>query len=110
MLGEGAKTAADAARYLDHYRQAIAALGRHAKPGDLLGSPGLSVKLSALPPRYAPAQRDRVLRELGPVLVSLGVAARDAGIGLTVEAEGTARLHVSLGLFGMQQGRGWGRE
>src|SRR3546814_2910441 len=60
MLGEGAKTAADAARYLDHYRQAIAVLGHHAKPGDLLGSPGLSVKLSALHPRYEPAQRDRV--------------------------------------------------
>ncbi|MFC3673956.1 bifunctional proline dehydrogenase/L-glutamate gamma-semialdehyde dehydrogenase PutA [Ferrovibrio xuzhouensis] len=111
MLGEGAKTAPDAARYLDHYRQAIAALGRHAKPGDLLGSPGLSVKLSALHPRYEPAQRDRVLRELGPVLVSLGVAARDAGIGLTVDAEESERLELSLELFALAartpELRGW---
>src|SRR3546814_8885020 len=64
MLGEGAKTAADAARYLDHYRQAIAVLGRHAKPGDLLGSPGLSVKLSALHPRYRSEEHTSELQSL----------------------------------------------
>jgi RHH-type proline utilization regulon transcriptional repressor/proline dehydrogenase/delta 1-pyrroline-5-carboxylate dehydrogenase len=79
MLGEAAVTAADAARYLASYREAIAVIGGAADPAEpsVFARPSISVKLSALHPRYEYAQRARVLRELGPALVSL---ARDARV------------------------------
>ncbi len=97
MLGEGARTAADAERYLERYRAAIANIGRAARPEDPIAAcPSISVKLSALHPRYEFAQIARVRRELIPRVVSLAEAARDAGIGLTIDAEESERLEPSL--------------
>ena len=80
MLGEAALTADDADRYLRDYEQAIEAIGRAAAGRGVHDGPGISVKLSALHPRYARAQRERVLAELGPRIAHLCVAARDRGI------------------------------
>jgi RHH-type proline utilization regulon transcriptional repressor/proline dehydrogenase/delta 1-pyrroline-5-carboxylate dehydrogenase len=99
MLGEAARTAADAARYHAAYRGAIAAIGAAAGSRPVEQAPGISVKLSALHPRYEPAQRERVMRELLPRLIDLAEAARGAGIGLTVDAEEADRLEVSLDLL-----------
>jgi RHH-type proline utilization regulon transcriptional repressor/proline dehydrogenase/delta 1-pyrroline-5-carboxylate dehydrogenase len=100
MLGEAARTARDAVRYLESYRTAIAAIGAAADPTvELAVRPNLSVKLSALHPRYEIAQRTRVLAELAPRLHDLAVAARDAGIGLTIDAEESERLELSLDLI-----------
>src|SRR3546814_16655839 len=99
MLGEGARTAADADRYTASYAEAIAAIGRAARGDDVFGRAGMSVKLSALHPRYRYAQRDRVLAELSPRLQELASAARDHRIGLTVDAEDADRLDLYLALF-----------
>jgi RHH-type proline utilization regulon transcriptional repressor/proline dehydrogenase/delta 1-pyrroline-5-carboxylate dehydrogenase len=100
MLGEAALTAADAERYFAAYAAAVAAVGKVAKRGDsLLDAPSVSVKLSALCPRYEVAQSARATRELGEKLAALAVAARDAGIGLTVDAEEADRLELSLAIF-----------
>ena len=100
MLGEAAITAADAQRYFEKYRDAISEIGRHAGGREpLSGRPGISVKLSALHPRYEILQRERVLRELGPRLLQLVGQARAAGIGLTVDAEEADRLELSLQLI-----------
>jgi len=97
MLGEAALTSADAGRYLQAYSDAITTLGgmidRSASIEDL---PSISVKLSALFPRYELAQRKRVLEELSPRLKNLALQARDAGIALTVDAEEADRLQLSL--------------
>jgi RHH-type proline utilization regulon transcriptional repressor/proline dehydrogenase/delta 1-pyrroline-5-carboxylate dehydrogenase len=98
MLGEAAHTAADAARYLTAYENAIAAIGRSSAGRDIAEAPGISVKLSALHPRYEMAQRDRVLHELSPRLLELARHARKAGIGLTIDAEEADRLELSLDL------------
>ncbi|MFG3756981.1 proline dehydrogenase family protein, partial [Klebsiella pneumoniae] len=76
MLGEGARTADDAARYFEAYAGAIAAIGRAAGHAALPGRPGISVKLSALHPRYEAVSRVRVLRELVPLLCELARQAR----------------------------------
>jgi len=94
MLGEAALSADDAARYQAAYVAAIAALGRSGE-----GRSGISVKLSALHPRYEFAQRARVLRELPPRLLALAQQARAAGIDLTVDAEEAERLELSLDVF-----------
>ena len=100
MLGEAAITAADAARYFDKYSEAIAAIGRTVRAGEPVRlQPGISVKLSALHCRYEFAQRQRVLRELTPRLATLVERARAVGIGLTVDAEETDRLELSLELI-----------
>jgi RHH-type proline utilization regulon transcriptional repressor/proline dehydrogenase/delta 1-pyrroline-5-carboxylate dehydrogenase len=100
MLGEAARTAADAARYMDSYRAAIDAIGRAAKGAPTIhDAPNISVKLSALHPRYEFAQRRRVLEELVPRLAELARRARDHGIGLTVDAEEADRLDLSLDLI-----------
>ncbi len=98
MLGEAARTAADAARYFTAYDHAIAAIGRSAANRDIAEAPGISVKLSALHPRYEMAQRDRVLREMSPRLLDLARHARRAGIGFTIDAEEADRLDLSLDL------------
>ncbi len=98
MLGEAAHTAADAARYLAAYEDAIAAIGAAADPRAVEEAPGISVKLSALHPRYETAQRDRVLAQLMPRLLALAGQARDAGIGFTIDAEEADRLDLSLDL------------
>jgi len=101
MLGEGALTAADATRYADGYARAIAAIA--ASDTDLQAPvharPGISVKLSALHPRYVRAQRDRVLAELGPRLAQLARAARAGNIGFNIDAEESFRLDLSLDLL-----------
>jgi RHH-type proline utilization regulon transcriptional repressor/proline dehydrogenase/delta 1-pyrroline-5-carboxylate dehydrogenase len=97
MLGESALTAADAERYMGAYADAIAAISRE-KPAalDELAAPSISVKLSALHPRYELAQSIRVLAELTPRILALAVQARSGGIGLTVDAEEAERLELSL--------------
>ena len=100
MLGESALTDADAERYLDAYHKAIAAVARSIKPGTAIeAAPSISVKLSALFPRYEFTQRRRVLAELAPRLLELAVAARDGNIALTVDAEEAERLELSLELI-----------
>jgi RHH-type proline utilization regulon transcriptional repressor/proline dehydrogenase/delta 1-pyrroline-5-carboxylate dehydrogenase len=99
MLGEAAHTAADAARYAAAYDAAIAAIGRSAEGQTVAEAPGISIKLSALHPRYEAAQRDRVLSEMSPVLHHLARHARQVGIGLTIDAEEADRLDLSLDLF-----------
>jgi RHH-type proline utilization regulon transcriptional repressor/proline dehydrogenase/delta 1-pyrroline-5-carboxylate dehydrogenase len=97
MLGEAALTQADAERYLEKYRAAILAVGGAIRPGSAMSARhSISVKLSALHPRYEFAQRERVLAELGPQLLGLVKLARDAGIGLTIDAEEAERLELSL--------------
>ena len=95
MLGEAAMTEVDAARYHASYAHAIAALAAEAK-ADIRDNPGISVKLSALHPRYETRQRATVLSDLAPRLLSLVVQAREAGIGLNIDAEEEARLDLSL--------------
>jgi len=99
MLGEAALTAADAERYRNSYAAAIDAIGARVGDEDVFAAPSISVKLSALHPRYEPAQRERVLDELVPVLADLAVRARGHGIALTVDAEESARLMLQLDVF-----------
>src|SRR5205085_42212 len=89
---------ADAARYFAAYDHAIAAIGRSAAAREIAEAPGISIKLSALHPRYEMAQRDRVLRELSGRLLELACEARRAGIGFTIDAEEADRLELSLDL------------
>ena len=99
MLGEGALTTKDALRYLESYRQAIHAIGRTGPFTDVFAAPSISVKLSALHPRYEHAKRARVLAELGAGLLELSQLAKKYGIGLTIDAEETERLELSLDLI-----------
>lgn len=103
MLGEAARTAADAQRYFDAYGEAIEAIGSNNTHGDTRGDPrrsaGISVKLSALHPRYEFAQAGRVMAELLPRIKALCAAARTHGIGLTIDAEESERLDPSLSVL-----------
>jgi RHH-type proline utilization regulon transcriptional repressor/proline dehydrogenase/delta 1-pyrroline-5-carboxylate dehydrogenase len=100
MLGEAAMTAADAERYFDAYQGAIEVIGSYVKPGQsVFEAPGISVKLSALHPRYDLANQARVVEEMLPKLIRLAEMARERGIGLTFDAEETERLEISLALF-----------
>ncbi|ABD08639.1 delta-1-pyrroline-5-carboxylate dehydrogenase / L-proline dehydrogenase [Rhodopseudomonas palustris HaA2] len=99
MLGEGARTRADAERYFASYAQAIDAIGRAAGNARLPARPGISVKLSALHPRFEAVSRDRVLRELTPRLIELARKAKDHDLGFTVDAEEADRLELSLEVF-----------
>jgi RHH-type transcriptional regulator, proline utilization regulon repressor / proline dehydrogenase / delta 1-pyrroline-5-carboxylate dehydrogenase len=96
MLGEGARTAADAGRYLDAYAAAIAAIGASAGDGALPNRPGISVKLSALHPRFEAVSRTRVLAELVPKLLELARKARDHDLNFTIDAEEADRLELTL--------------
>lgn len=111
MLGEAAMTAADAARYRAEYERAIEAIGRASAGRGLLDGPGISIKLSALHPRYSRAQRGRVMAELLPVLLDLARRARRHDIGLNIDAEEADRLEISLDLLEALCGdaalRGW---
>jgi len=99
MLGEAARTEADARRYFDAYAAAIATIGRAAKGADVRANPGISVKLSALHPRYEAAQGALTTPALAGRLLDLARAARDAGIGLNIDAEETDRLEPSLDII-----------
>jgi RHH-type proline utilization regulon transcriptional repressor/proline dehydrogenase/delta 1-pyrroline-5-carboxylate dehydrogenase len=101
MLGEAALTADDAERYRAAYEAAIQAIGSAAAGrGAIMGS-GISVKLSALHPRYARAKRERVLAELAPRLKALMLLAKQHDIGFTVDAEEADRLELSLDIIGL---------
>ncbi|MGR9086518.1 MAG: bifunctional proline dehydrogenase/L-glutamate gamma-semialdehyde dehydrogenase PutA [Gammaproteobacteria bacterium] len=99
MLGEAALTADDAERYFQAYLDAIGALSACAPGGDIHDNPGISVKLSALCPRYEPLQHRRAIPELAGKLLILANAARAADISLTVDAEESERLDMSLEIF-----------
>ena len=99
MLGEAALTQRDAARYLQSYEAAIHAIGRAAGGRGIYAGPGISIKLSALHPRYARAQSARVHGELYPTLLSLAMLARQYDIGLNIDAEESDRLELSLELL-----------
>ncbi|CAN1527079.1 COG4230 Delta 1-pyrroline-5-carboxylate dehydrogenase [Rhabdaerophilaceae bacterium] len=99
MLGEGARTAQDAVRYFESYSDAIAHIGARAGNEPLPARPGISVKLSALHPRYEATNRDAVLSDLTPRLVALASAARSHDLNFTVDAEEADRLELSLDLF-----------
>jgi RHH-type transcriptional regulator, proline utilization regulon repressor / proline dehydrogenase / delta 1-pyrroline-5-carboxylate dehydrogenase len=96
MLGEGARSAVDAERYFDAYAGAIRAIGDQAGDRPLPDRPGISVKLSALHPRYEAISRERVLRELPPRLLDLARLARERDLAFTVDAEEADRLELSL--------------
>ena len=99
MLGEAALTAEDAARYLQSYETALDAIGAASAGRGIYEGPGLSVKLSALHPRYSRSQRERVMRELYPRLAGLALRARRWDVGLNIDAEESERLDLSLDLL-----------
>jgi len=99
MLGEAALTDADAQRYLASYQQAVHAIGKASHGRGIYEGPGISIKLSALHPRYSRAQYERVMGELYPRLLQLTVLARQYDIGLNIDAEEADRLELSLDLL-----------
>ncbi|MFZ6848357.1 trifunctional transcriptional regulator/proline dehydrogenase/L-glutamate gamma-semialdehyde dehydrogenase [Undibacterium sp. RuRC25W] len=99
MLGEAALTAKDAAFYYQSYETAIHAIGKASNGRGIKDGPGISVKLSALHPRYSRAQRDRTMNELLPLLKKLLLLAKQYNIGLNIDAEETDRLELSLDLM-----------
>jgi RHH-type transcriptional regulator, proline utilization regulon repressor / proline dehydrogenase / delta 1-pyrroline-5-carboxylate dehydrogenase len=96
MLGEGARTAADSAKYFEAYADAIVAIGASAGNAALPGRPGISVKLSALHPRYEAISQQRVLDELVPRVVQLAQLAQARDLQFTIDAEEADRLELSL--------------
>ena len=99
MLGEGARTYPDAARYGESYRHAIQAIGAAYPDATPTEASGVSIKLSALHPRFEPLQEKRVLDELGHTLLDLAREAADRGLHFTIDAEESERLELSLLLF-----------
>ena len=99
MLGEAATTAQEAARYYADYERAIHAIGRASAGRGIIGGPGISIKLSALHPRYSRAQAHRVMAELLPRVKQLAAIAKRYDIGLNIDAEESERLEVSLDLL-----------
>jgi RHH-type proline utilization regulon transcriptional repressor/proline dehydrogenase/delta 1-pyrroline-5-carboxylate dehydrogenase len=99
MLGEAARTSADALRYFDSYSKAIAAIGDAASGHPPFIAPSISIKLSALHPRYDVASEDRARRELLPAIKALAARAKAKNIGLTIDAEEAERLELSMGLI-----------
>jgi RHH-type proline utilization regulon transcriptional repressor/proline dehydrogenase/delta 1-pyrroline-5-carboxylate dehydrogenase len=96
MLGEAALTSADALKYFTAYQQAISMLARHSTSDNIRRNPGISIKLSALHPRYEVGQKDRVMNELVPDVLALALMAKDANMGLNLDAEEADRLDLSL--------------
>lgn len=111
MLGEGARTADDAARYFESYASAIQAIGRAADDRPLPDRPGISVKLSALHPRFEAVSHARVMTELVPRLIDLAQRAKTYDLNFTVDAEEADRLELSLDViaaaFGDASLAGW---
>lgn len=99
MLGEAAATAADAARYHADYERAIHAIGQASEGRGVYAGPGISIKLSALHPRYSRAQADRVMAELLPAVKRLALLSKGYGIGFNIDAEEADRLELSLDLL-----------
>ncbi len=111
MLGEAARTEADAKRYHLSYSRAISAIAIACNDPDIRKNPGISVKLSALHPRYEIAQEESVMRDLVPRLRALALLAKSAGMGLNVDAEEADRLALSLDVIDRVMGEpalaGW---
>jgi RHH-type proline utilization regulon transcriptional repressor/proline dehydrogenase/delta 1-pyrroline-5-carboxylate dehydrogenase len=99
MLGEAAVTAEDAARYLAEYEAAIHAIGRASAGRGVYEGPGISIKLSALHPRYSRTKRERVMGELLPRVQGLALLAKRYDTGLTIDAEEADRVEISLDLL-----------
>ena len=99
MLGEAALTSEDALRYYASYEQAIHAIGKASNGRGIYEGPGISIKLSALHPRYSRAQWERVMNELYPRVLRLTELARQYDIGLNIDAEEADRLDISLDLL-----------
>jgi len=99
MLGEAALTAQDAERYLQSYTEAVHAIGRASAGRGVYDGPGISIKLSALHPRYQRAQWQRVMDELYPRVLQLAQLAQRYDIGLNIDAEEADRLELSLDLL-----------
>ncbi len=112
MLGEAAMTRDDAARYLASYRDAVASVGNDRYGQGKAPQPSISIKLSALHPRYEEAQEHRVMTELHDTLVELLTFAREKDVSITIDAEEMDRLELSLKLFekvfSHPATRGWG--
>ncbi len=106
MLGEAARSEQDAERYFQRYMTAIDAVGAAAGPMTATNAdaifvrPSISVKLSALHPRFEPGKERRLQSELAPLLLTLARAARSKGLGLTIDAEEQDRLDLTAALFG----------
>lgn len=96
MLGESALTMADADAYFAAYANAIRVIGKSGRQGPIAERPGISVKLSALHPRFEYAKTQRLKKELVPRLIELALLAKDQGMGLNVDAEEASRLEASL--------------
>ncbi len=101
MLGEGARTADDADKYFDAYAGAIDAIGKSAGNAAPAARPGISVKLSALHPRYEAISRERVQSELTPRLIELAQLAKAHDLQFTIDAEEADRLELSLEIIGL---------
>ncbi len=99
MLGEAATTEEDAARYYRDYEQAIHAIGKASAGRGIYEGPGISIKLSALHPRYSRAQYERVMSDLFPRVLKLTQLCRQYDIGLNIDAEEADRLEISLDLL-----------
>lgn len=99
MLGEAALSAADAARYFHSYGKAIETLSHHTSSDNIYANPGISIKLSALCPRYEALHHVRAIGELTEKLLALTLKARAANISITVDAEESERLEMSLDIF-----------
>ncbi|MFV3606043.1 proline dehydrogenase family protein, partial [Mycobacterium tuberculosis] len=95
-LGEAATTAADADRYYRDYENAVRAIGEASAGRGIFDGPGISIKLSALHPRYVRAQAARVMDELLPRVKALAVMAKGYDIGFNIDAEEADRLELSL--------------
>lgn len=111
MLGEAAITAEDAHRYHNAYHNAIQAIAKHCHCKDIAENPGISIKLSALHPRYEVSQQERVMRELVPIVKDLAIKAANAGMGLNIDAEEADRLALSMDIIdavlSSDELRGW---
>ena len=99
MLGEAALTEHDAQKYLASYEQAIHSIGKASHGRGIYEGPGISIKLSALHPRYSRAQYERVMDELYPRLLSLTLLAKHYDIGLNIDAEEAGQLRLEAQAF-----------
>ncbi len=99
ILGEGARNRQQAEAYVNAYRHAITAIGKHSKAKTLMEAPSISLKLSALHPRYQQVNEERVMKELLPRLIEIVEIAMKSGISVSIDAEEATRLDVELKLF-----------
>ncbi len=96
MLGEAAKTKEDAAKYLTSYSEAINEISKKTKSKNLIESPSISIKLTALHPRFEYNQQDLIQDELMPIVKKLAYQAKECGVALTIDAEEATRLDITL--------------